>query len=112
MKKRNRKKQFECSHHYVGERFLVTDDPYPIYNYEDYCKIGKFNLTWGQRPPIHPCIKCKKFQLSRPLIRQTRMELKESNRYAKECDKLWGMMFNEGRWEELTVDKMIYKRII
>ena len=104
MKRRNRKKQFECSHHYVGERFLVTDDPYPIYNYEDYCKIGKFNLTWGQRPNIHPCIKCKRFQLSRPLIRQTRRELKDANRYAKECNKICRIDMIEGRWEEDRTD--------
>lgn len=45
MKQRLRKKAYECSHLFVGEDFLVTDDPYPIYNREFYCTIGKFNWT-------------------------------------------------------------------
>ena len=45
MKLRKRKKAYDCSHH-VYDNFLVTDDPYPIYNTDDYCKLGKFNNTW------------------------------------------------------------------
>lgn len=72
MKYRKRKKAYDCSHH-VYEQFLVTDDPYPIYNNEDYCKLGKFDLTW-ERPSDdpHPCENCKKFCASRPMILKQR----------------------------------------
>lgn len=45
MKKRIKKKG-ECAHYYLGESFLVTDDPYPIYNNELYCKLGKIDWSW------------------------------------------------------------------
>lgn len=47
--KRKRKKAYDCAHHVVGENFLVADDPYPIYNHEDYCACGKFNWSLIQQ---------------------------------------------------------------
>ena len=45
MKLRKRKKAYDCAHHVYKDVF-VTDDPYPIHNTEDYCKLGKYDNTW------------------------------------------------------------------
>ena len=85
MKIRKRKKAYDCSHH-VYEDFLVTDDPYPIYNTEDYCKLGKFDNTW--LPPekkLSLCDNCKKFCASRPMIRKQR----ERKAFNKEIERDW-----------------------
>ena len=82
---RKRKKAYDCSHH-VFEDFLVTDDPYPIHNTEDYCKLGKFNNTWA--PPsekVYPCEVCKRFCVSRPMIRKQR----ERMEFQKDCEREW-----------------------
>ena len=72
MKLRKRKKTYDCSHH-VYEDFLVTDDPYPIYNTDDHCKLGKFNNTWlAPKKKLSICENCKKFCASRPMIRKQR----------------------------------------
>ena len=72
------RKKGECTHYYLGESFLVTDDPYPIYNNELYCKLGKFDWTWGCHDNEElPCKKCKKFKLSRVKQRKQRQEEKE-----------------------------------
>lgn len=73
MKKRIRKKVSQCSHLYIGEDFQVTADPFPIYNYDYYCKLGKFNYTWGNRKYYDdPCLKCKCFTYSRNVARDDR----------------------------------------
>ena len=85
MKKRTRKKAYDCSHHVLND-FLVTDDPYPIHNTEDYCKLGKFDITWS--PPSdnpHPCENCKRFCASRPMIRKKR----EKRHRWKEFERDW-----------------------
>lgn len=77
MKKRIKKKG-ECAHYYLGDAFLVTDDPYPIYNYEHYCKLGKFNWTWGNHSDEKlPCNKCKRFKLSMAKQRENVRKYKE-----------------------------------
>lgn len=81
MKLRKRKKAYDCSHH-VFEDFLVTDDPYPIHNTEDYCKLGKYDNTWT--PPdkkLSLCENCRRFCASRPMIRKKR----EREQFYKEC---------------------------
>lgn len=85
MKRRTRKKAYDCAHH-VYEDFLVTDDPYPIHNTEDYCKLGKYDNTWT--PPdkkVNLCEHCKRFCASRPLIRKER----ERKAFLKEVERDW-----------------------
>ena len=85
MKLRKRKKAYDCSHH-VFEDFLVTDDPYPIHNTEDYCKLGKFNNTWlAPEKHLSLCENCKKFRASRPMIRKQR----ERKAFNKEVKRNW-----------------------
>ena len=72
MKLRKRKKAYDCSHH-VYEDFLVTDDPYPIHNTEDYCKLGKYDNTWSApEKKVNICEHCNRFCASRPMIRKQR----------------------------------------
>ena len=85
MKLRKRKKAYDCSHH-VFEDLLVTDDPYPIYNTEDYCKLGKFDNTWlAPEKKLSLCENCKKFCASRPMIRKQR----ERKAFLKEVERDW-----------------------
>lgn len=68
-----------CTHR-VYYQFLVTDDPYCIYNYEDFCKLHKYNLTWenpSNYPDIHPCDQCKKKCISKRAIKEYRNKFKE-----------------------------------
>ena len=86
MKKRTRKKAYDCSHHVLND-FLVTDDPYPIHNTEDYCKLGKFDNTWT--PPSdadepHQCENCIRFCASRPMIRKEREERKRMKEFERD----------------------------
>lgn len=81
MKRRIRNKAYDCAHH-VYEDFLVTDDPYPIHNTEDYCKLGKYDNTWlAPEKKVSLCEHCKRFCASRPMIRKKR----EREAYLKEC---------------------------
>ena len=85
MKLRKRIKAYDCSHH-VYEDFLVTDDPYPIHNAKDYCKLGKYNNTWT--PPdktVSMCEHCNRFCASRPMIRKQR----ERKAFNKEVERDW-----------------------
>lgn len=81
MSSRRKKKKGECAHFVNGQRFLVTDDPYPIYNEELYCSCGYFDWTWGNHNVENlPCEKCRGFRLSRKKIRKKR----ESDKLCKE----------------------------
>ena len=81
MPSRRKRKKGECAHLQDGPRFLVTDDPYPIYNSELYCKCGYFDWTWGNHSSEEfPCDKCKRFTLSRKKIREANREAKERKR--------------------------------
>lgn len=85
MKRRIRYKAYDCAHH-VYKDFLVTDDPYPIRNTEDYCKLGKYDNTWT--PPdkkVSLCEHCKRFCASRPMIRKQR----ERKAFNKEIERDW-----------------------
>ena len=85
MKRRTFKKAYDCAHH-VYEDFLVTDDPYPIHNTEDYCKLGKYDNTWT--PPdkkVSLCEHCKRFCASRPMIRKQR----ERKAFYREVERDW-----------------------
>ena len=91
MKWRNRKKVSACSHYHF-ERFMVTDDPYPIYDSDEYCKIRWRELQkLSERPDYcEICQKCKHFTISRPNIRQERerqKEMKETERYWKKQER-------------------------
>ena len=81
MPSRRKRKKGECAHLQDGPRFLVTDDPYPIYNSELYCKCGRFDWTWGNHASEDfPCDKCKRYTLSRKKIREANREAKERKR--------------------------------
>ena len=83
MRLRKRKKAYDCAHH-VFEDFLVTDDPYPIHNTEDYCKLGKFDNTWlAPEKKVSLCERCTKFCASRPMIRKQR----ERKAFLKEVER-------------------------
>jgi hypothetical protein len=70
----------------VYEDFLVTDDPYPIHNTEDYCKLGKYDNTWlAPEKRLSLCENCKKFCVSRPMIRKQR----ERKAFNKEVEREW-----------------------
>ena len=85
MKVRKRKKAYDCSHH-VFVDFIVTDDPYPIHNTEDYCKLGKFDNTWLEPDKkLYPCEHCNRFCASRPMIRKKR----EIKAFYKEVERDW-----------------------
>lgn len=85
MKVRKRKKAYDCSHH-VYEDFLVTDDPYPIHNTEDYCKLGKYDNTWlAPEKKVSLCENCKRFCASRPMIHKQR----ERKAFLKEVERDW-----------------------
>lgn len=86
MKKRIKKKG-ECAHYYYGDSFLVTDDPYPIYNNEEYCKLGKFDHTWERPDKELPCEKCKRFKLSMAKQRENVRKYKEWRREFKLAER-------------------------
>ena len=89
MKLRKRKKAYDCSHH-VYEDFLVTDDPYPIHNTEDYCKLGKYDNTWSApKKKVNICEHCNRFCASRPMIRKQR----ERKAYYKEAERDWNRSY-------------------
>lgn len=85
MKVRKRKRAYDCSHH-VFKDFIVTDDPYPIHNTEDYCKLGKFDNTWIEpNKKLYLCEHCNRFCASRPMIRKQR----ERKELYKEFKRDW-----------------------
>jgi hypothetical protein len=90
MPSRRKRKKGECAHLQDGPRFLVTDDPYPIYNSELYCKCGRFNWTWGNHASEDfPCDKCKRYTLSRKKIREANREAKERKRHPVDYDDIY-----------------------
>lgn len=86
MKYKNTKK-CECAHFYYGPRYLVTDDPYPIYNNDNYCKIGRFDWTWEGAGEHYPCEKCKGFKVNRDKVRKRWTEIKEEKKRRSEYRK-------------------------
>lgn len=74
----------ECGHrNYV--HFMVTDDPYPIYDEEDKCKLGKFHVRHGWSDC---CFYCKHYALSKISMRKAMERAKYHKLYIKECEKL------------------------
>jgi len=102
---RKTKKAFDCSRHYVGPLFIVTDDPYPIYNKEDYCTVGKFNFTWDSYDSEYPCEKCKRFKGSIDMNRKQRKLEKEYKRNMK----FWNHCERAGKQHGLTGDEYFKK---
>lgn len=87
MKRRIRKKAYDCAHH-VYEDFLVTDDPYPIHNTEDYCKLGKYDNTWlAPEKKVSLCEHCKRFCASRPMILKQRERKAFSKEVERDCNR-------------------------
>lgn len=101
-------KKCECAHYYFGPRFLVTDDPYPIYNNECYCKAGRFDWTWGNHDGEElPCDKCKGFKISRQKIHKRRMEKKEYKERLKEDMKYDKYLFDHPEEREHFIDNIL-----
>lgn len=97
MKWRNRKKAFECAHLH-HEHDWMTDDPYDMYWDYDWCGVNRFGLGTKESPDEndpcwnkhHPCESCKKFKLSKAMIRKEReiqKEIKEIERLDKKIAK-------------------------
>lgn len=95
----------DCIHHYVGPRFLVTDDPYPIYNAEDYCKIGLFDITWSSPEETYPCENCKHFCMSAKKVREFRKLDKKIYRETK----FYNMLERKAKQLGLTYDEYMKK---
>lgn len=74
----------ECGHRNYS-RFMVTDDPYPMYDVEDECKLGKFYVRHGSS---NDCLNCKHYTLSKKAMKDAREWDKEHKRFIKECEKL------------------------
>lgn len=55
----------KCAHR-VQLDTLLTDDPYEIYQYEDYCKLG---IYVSEEIEDCKCDGCKNFALSREVMR-------------------------------------------
>ncbi len=111
MKRRNRKKAYDCAHH-VYEDFLVTDDPYPIHNTEDYCKLGKYDNTWT--PPdkeVSLCEHCKRFCASRPMIRKKREDDKRIRELLRGDEKYYNEVFRQGLWEIDKIDNDVIEAL-
>jgi hypothetical protein len=89
---RKTKKAWQCIHKNESEWFLVTDDPYPIYNQEEYCKIGKYDYTWRNRSECdyNICDKCKCFKGSIAMNRMKRQidkECKKDEKFFHHCER-------------------------
>jgi len=103
---RKRKKAYDCALHYVGEDFLVTNGPYPIYNREHYCIAGKFNWTWGNHLDDElPCDKCKRFKVTRQMTRKQNMVIKQ----AKEAAHFYHAAEKAAKRLGITLDDYINK---
>ncbi len=101
-------KKCECAHYYFGHRFLVTDDPYPIYNNEYYCKAGRFDWTWGNHDGEElPCDKCKAFKISRQKIRERRILNEEAKKIRKEYREYQKFLLNHPEEREHFVDDVL-----
>lgn len=76
MNDRQRKKYLNmgvCCRHRMYSRFIVTNDPYPMYNEEDKCKLGKFRVRNGFS---NECFYCKHYTLSKKSMRNAREWIK------------------------------------
>lgn len=104
MKRRLRKKAYRCTCLFEGDNFLVTDDPYPIYNREFYCTIGKFNWTWGNHCDEElPCENCKAFKLSRRTVREKR----ENDKRAKKGEQFYNYIERNAKRLRISFDDYI-----
>lgn len=109
MKRRNRKEAFDCAHH-VFDTFLVTNDPYPLHETEDYCKLGRYNDS----PDIfeqHPCDACTKFCASRPMIRKKREDDKRIRELLRGDKKYYNEVFRQGLWEKDKIDNNVIEAL-
>lgn len=89
MNARQRKKYHdyaECSHR-DHDRFMVTDDPYPMYDEYDMCKLGKFHV---RHDSSDCCFYCKYYTLSKKSMREAMKRAKDYKLYMKERKKLYG----------------------
>ena len=109
MKRRNRKKAFDCAHH-VFDTSLVTSDPYPMYDTEDYCKIGKYN-DFTDIFELHPCETCTKFCASRPMIRKKREDDKRIRELLRRDEKCYNEVFRQGLWEQDGIDNNVIEAL-
>lgn len=106
MKRRNRKKAFDCAHH-VFDTFLVTDDPYPLHETEDYCKLGKFD----EPKDVFRCETCTKFCVSRPMIRKKREDDRRIRELLRGDNKYYNEVFRQGLWEIDKIDNNVIEAL-
>ena len=82
MKIRKRKKinGMRCSHD-KSYYFMVTDDPFPMYNDNFVCSLKGISLY---NPYLYeeglPCEKCKKFTVSKKVIKKSNLYNRELRR--------------------------------
>lgn len=82
MKLRKKKKMngMRCSHD-KSYRFMVTDDPFPMYNDKFVCSLKGISIY---NPYLYnegiPCEKCKKFTVSKKAIKESYLYNRERRR--------------------------------
>lgn len=88
MKSRKRKKlpYSMCSHN-KSYRFVVTDDPYTMYDHVFVCSL-KGIREMDRYKGIYPCEKCKHFTISKRAITEEYQRRKECLRYIKNRGEL------------------------
>lgn len=104
---RKRKKAWDCIYKYESKPFMVTDDPYPIYNQGEYCKIGKYDYTWCNRADCDYtiCDHCKSFKGSIEMNRKKR----EFDKTCKADEKFWNHCERAGKQHGLTAEEYFDK---
>lgn len=89
MNARQRKKYLDmgadCSHR-LSSHFMVTDDPYDIYDDVDECKLGKFHVKHGYSDC---CFSCKHYTLSKKSMREAMERAKDHKLYIKKYELLY-----------------------
>lgn len=90
MKERKLKKYrcwFKCPYH-IKESDMVTDDPYPIYQDDEYCLLGRFSISgysgYGHSEEGTYCDKCKL-----PINRKQMHEILKFEKDYKKLDRKW-----------------------
>lgn len=80
VRKRKKIKGIRCSHCKI-HHFMVTDDPFPMYNDEFICSLKGISIY---NPYFYveelPCEKCKKYTVSKKAIKESYLYNRERRR--------------------------------
>ena len=106
MKRRNRKKAFDCAH-YSSERVLIDNVPYDMYGVDIYCKLGKFD----EPKDVFKCETCNKFCVSRPMIRKKREDDRRIRELLRGDKKYYNEVFRQGLWEKDKIDNNVIEAL-